>query len=134
MHEIYPDDGLVPMLVNTAYPSVKIDLWINDIVPTLASVAGDFTWATFPGYATANVPLANFTTTGVISHIGYIQATPVSFTPTATDGSTVYGYVIWDSTRTYIFKIVRLDTPQVVTSGVPIVITPTLSNFSQWSS
>lgn len=115
--------------------SVNYHLYTNNVTPTLATVLGDFTEAAWAGYAEINVPVADFTLTGVSAHIGSITALPIAFLNGTVSPVTVYGYYITDSTDTFLVGCARFDgAPVSIASLASQLVSPTFANFSQLAS
>lgn len=134
MDQIYPDVGLVLMLKKIATPNVIIGLFRNNLVPTLATVLADFTPASWSGYADQVVPVADYTLSGVVAHVGGIQALPISFLDAA-GGMDIYGYYVIADDGVTLIATARFDGAPVVSSPtVPILVTPILGGFSALSS
>ena len=135
MNQIYPDVGLVPALQRIATPSVHVHLYQNDVTPDRDTVLGDLTECAFTGYATRDVPVADFTLTGVVAHVGGIQALPVANTNASGGAVTVYGYFITDETDAILLAVARDDAaPVSVPVGDPYLVVPILGTYSSLSS
>jgi hypothetical protein len=136
MDQIYPDDGLLYLLRQMlGTGGWNYDLFVNNYTPTLDDVIGDYTLAAWSGYAQINVPTASFTFSQVAAHLGSLQAPNIVFTNGTGSPVSVYGYVIRDSTNTYIVASARFDgAPIVIPAGGNQLVTPILGDFSGLSS
>lgn len=110
-------DYLRGTLLNTANSYVK--LFHNNFTPTPASVLGDFTEATYTGYAAIQVNSKFGSPYKVID--GEYQTDSSAFSYSCTGGSsqTVYGwYLTWfDGSTTWVLKSGVFSTPFVMTTG-----------------
>ena len=136
MDQIYPDNGLVYLLQQMVGNTGLIyDLFINDVTPTLNDTPPTYTIAAWSGYASIQVNPASWTLYGVLAHLGSIQAPTLYFANSSGSPQVVYGYVIWDPTKTYIVGAARFDgAPVTIADGASYSVVPILGDFSALSS
>lgn len=113
---------------------IIVHLFQNDYVPTRSTVEGDFTEATFTGYApSAAVPFAGPYYDPVLGP--YLLGTLVTFTAgnPVTDTNIIYGYYVTSGIagNPYAFGE-RFVTPiEVTTPSIVIPVVPTFGGVSQ---
>jgi len=116
-------DYLRGTLLNTAQTYVR--LFSNNFTPDPASVLGDFTEATFGGYAAVQVNSKFGSPYKVID--GEYQTDSSAFTFTQTTGANqlIYGwYLTWfDGSTTWVLKSAVLQTPWLMAVGGSLSIT-----------
>jgi hypothetical protein len=135
MNQIYPDAGLVASLQRIATPSLHCHLYDNNLVPDRSTTLGTLHEASFGGYAIQTVPVASFTLTGVVAHVGGIQALPVAFANTSGGPQQAYGYYVTDETDTYLVAVARFDAaPVTIPDGGNQLVVPVLGDYSALSS
>lgn len=94
-------------------------LFTNNFTPNGSSVVGDFTEASWTGYAAQNgVTWSSPGGTGGISHSD--SSTIVWPVDIAATPATVYGIFATDSSGTVMIHAVRFDTPLVPTAGIDV--------------
>src|SRR5436189_2973693 len=82
--------------------ALKLHLFVNNITPTTSNVIGDFTEASFTGYAAASI--VTWAAPSVAAHIASMSPASVTFTRTATGTvQTVYGYYVTDNANTVLY-------------------------------
>lgn len=114
-------------IVNKNTPDdLKLRLFENNYTPVEASVVGDFTEATFSGYAAITLTGASWTlTTADPAVADYAQQT---FTASAA-GNSVYGYYVTNNAGTVLMWAERFtDGPYTITGNGDVVkVTPTFT-------
>lgn len=128
--------GLVPVngdglalknwLNKTAPQDQRLKLFINDITPNKATVAADFSEASFTGYAFKALSGASWTVTERTSDAIATYAAQ-TFTRTASGApQTAYGYYVVQATSGIVMFAERFPNPQVVQfNGDFITVLPT---------
>jgi len=130
---VLQDGGLTRKLedLRAAWNStaLKMHLYSNNFTPLVTSVVGDFTECTFSGYSSQNI--VTWGAASVASHIGKIQAAPITFTRSTSGASqNVYGYYVTDAAGT-VLEWAELDPsgPRVLTNaGDSVTITPVMQD------
>lgn len=132
MNQVYPDEGLVPLLERLTADDLVFHLYTNDMTPVKASVLADFTEQAGDGYAEITVVAADWTLSGVAGHQGTLLAAPIAFT--AAGGAwTIYGYYITNTAGTKVLWAARLDSaPVTVPDTESLLIVPVVGDFSQF--
>lgn len=127
---LVPNAGANEMLARAvnknASDNLKLRLYENNYTPVEASVVGDFTEATFSGYAAITLTGASWTmTTADPAVADYAQQT---FTATAA-GNSVYGYYVTNNAGTICVWAERFtDGPYTITGNGDVVkVTPTIT-------
>lgn len=124
-----PDDGIAGicgLLIASGawWDGKKIRLFQNNITPSDASVIGDFTEATFTGYAAATIAAASFGAVTVASHVASSTYANVTFTRSTTGASqSLYGFYITDFGATKVYAAARF-------SAAPLVLTNSGDNIA----
>jgi hypothetical protein len=110
--------------LNQAANQNKVRLFVNNIVPNENSVVGDFTEATFTGYAGINQALgAPSTITDPISGQQKIIIAPTSgsyvfsATGAVSPPQTVYGFYLTDKNSTKVLAFQLLPVPITITNS-----------------
>jgi hypothetical protein len=133
MDIIYPDNELVYLSLNgVGANGVYYHLRANSYTPTLSDTLSNYTEVNLVGYAAINIPLASWNITQVANHQAIVQAPAISFTCT-TGSATVYGYYVTDYSNTYLLLTTNVSTPYTLTATTPVVITPILGSYSEYS-
>lgn len=134
MNQIYPDEGLLPLLDRMLTASVQYHLFENNVTPDRDTVLGDLTEVSTFGYAAQTVALAGWTLQSVAGHVGTFQAAPLAFTP-AGGAWSVYGYYVTSVAGGVLLAVGRFDgAPIAVPDGVPILVNPIMAAFSKNAS
>lgn len=135
MNQIYPDEGLVRMLERLITDDVRYHLFTNNVTIDRDTVLADLTEQTGgTGYATVDVELADWTLSGVTSHVGSLMAPPISFTPAGGDW-TLYGYYVTDVAGSELLWAANFDgAPITQLDGDPLLITPVVGDLSKYAS
>lgn len=105
-----PNEGLIRKLTQIkAYSNWIVELYKNDYTPVAGSIASNFTRCDFPGYA----GLAASFGAVAINAGGQAEMTSalLTFTQTAAQVSTVYGYAVVNNTGTEVLFAERFGTP-----------------------
>lgn len=95
---IVTDQGLTTFLANALAPRLFVRLFNNNIPVSFSSVLGDFTQATFPGYA--DLELTGLWSAPAIDSVerAFSRITTLSWTRGAGGlPETIYGYVIYQN-------------------------------------
>ena len=131
---VQPKDGqadLLSYLVAQSTPTPLIlKLFTNNISSiTDLNVASDFTEATFTGYSNIVLTGSNWVITPSATNVDAFASYPeVSFTSTANQNQTVYGWYMVRQTTGKLFRAGLFSSPQVVTtSGIVVYITPKIT-------
>jgi hypothetical protein len=83
-----------------AFPSMKLRLYSNNLTPDNTKVVGDFTEATFAGYAAVSL---NFSADAVVTaHVANDSADAVTFTITA-GTQNIYGWYVTNAAGTVLY-------------------------------
>lgn len=114
MIEVYPDAGLVELLLRLTDANVVYRLFANNVTPDRSTTLGSFTECSFSGYAAVTLTRSDFSLTGVVAHVGGIQALPVAFLNSSGTNQSAYGYYVTDSGNTILLKAARFDSAPVV--------------------
>lgn len=119
---VFEDDGIRVALDNVTageLATAKLRLYSNNLTPTNAQVIGDFTEATFTGYAA--VTLSGWTAASVAAHVASSTANPVTFTLTAGTQS-IYGWYITNAAGTVLYAAGR-------DAAAPVAMSLTVNNY-----
>lgn len=110
---------------------VQLGLYQNNLTPGSGTVFGDFTAATFTGYASIAVPMgapatiggkATITATGVAA---FVMGTPGT-------GNTIYGYYVWVPSTSLLLWAEKFDNSVILANaGDEIDITLVFTLFSE---
>jgi hypothetical protein len=135
MHQIYPDEGLIEFLERAVAGDFKFKLFTNNFTPDRDTELADLTEAVFAGYAEVTVAAADFTLSGVAGHVGSLVAAPIAFLNSSGISQNAYGYYATDSAETMLLMVARFDSaPVAKATGDSFLVTPTISDFSQYAS
>jgi hypothetical protein len=135
MNQIYPDEGLVDQLKLITGVTYQVCLFVNNITPDRSTVLSSLTEASYSGYTRSTVNSSDWTSSGVVGHVGYIAAPPVAIANASGTDQSAYGYFITDPTHTRILAIARFDSaPRTVHNGDSFIVTPVWGDFSGLSS
>lgn len=106
---------LVDYLVRLLDPVYRIDLYDNDVVPTVDSVWADFDIASFAGYAPQDITFGTPFWDAVLQK-AVTDASVAFFAPSSDLGSpyTIYGYKIWAAGGAHLLHAQRFDTPLAI--------------------
>ena len=107
-------EDVLSALVNRP-PGYHIRLFTNNFTPTTSTVVGDFTEATFTGYAA--IALSGWTAPTVASHVASTTANPATFTATGSFQS-IYGWYVTDAAGDYVCGGRDAAAPVVMSSTV----------------
>lgn len=130
MNMVIPNEGKTQMLEQlfrtaAAREDFKLDLFQSNTTVGNASTAGDFTIATFTGYAQAAIARADFSAATVVSNEGSITKTAApTFTCSGGSPQTVYGWILRGATTGVIYAGQNFDTPRVMSTGAVEAIDP----------
>jgi hypothetical protein len=136
MDQIYPDNGLVFLLKQMVGGSgVVFDLFVNNVTPSLNDTPATYTIASWTGYASLPISPSAWTFSQVVAHLGFLQADNIFWTNSSGSPQDVYGYLIWDSTKTFILAAARFDgAPITIPNGGIQMVTPIIGDFSGLTS
>ncbi len=121
------DIALKALVNHTAGQNLVLRLFKNNFTPADASVAGDFTEATFTGYAALTLTGASWVATpGAPSSIAYAQQT---FTSSANQtAQTIYGYYLTQASSGKVVGAQLFTNPRIVENLNDLIkVTPTLT-------
>src|ERR1044072_2949235 len=113
--------------------TVRFHLYQTNYTPVDGSVLGDFTEATFSGYAA--IAVSSFAAATTVSNRGSTTANPITFTRGVGETSnSIYGYYVTDSTNTKLLFAERAPAPPISMTNVgdQIVITPVFTLSSEF--
>jgi len=130
MDQIHPDACLVPLLQRIASAGVHIDVFVNNVTITRATVLADLT---FSGASPAVVISSDFSATGVVGHKGSIVAPPVEIVNNSGVDKTGYGYVITDNANTVLLAAANFDAPIIRHNTEAWDVVPILGDSSRFS-
>jgi hypothetical protein len=131
MNVVFPDAGLIPILVKIVGSGLIYNLFINDINPGVESVLVDFQIANWSGYASVTVPAAAWSLQVVEGDVGKFQADPILFFNTSPGDRVTYGYYVTDSSNTDIVAAARFDlAPVTIRRGDAYPVLPLLGLYS----
>lgn len=135
MHQIYPDAALVPILQRIVAADVKIQIFVNDVTPSLATELEDFDLPAFDNSGPIAVAGGAFSFSGVTAHVATAMALPISIENEDAVSHDAYGYVVMDATGTIILACARFDSaPVTKAAGESWIITPVIGSFSAFAS
>lgn len=89
--------------------TLKLRLYVNNFTPQVNHDIGDFTEATFAGYAAEDVP--DWGAVALNGNQAETAEPPHSFTTTEVSAETVYGWYLTDAGETKVYASRPLDTP-----------------------
>jgi len=117
-------DWLIRLNTGTV-ETLVLRLYTNDFTPGRASVTGDFTEASFPGYSQRVLNRGDFSAAALSLNTARITlaAGPLSWTPGAS-GQVVYGAYVVGSGSTLLYAARRFATPRTMASGVDFRVLP----------
>jgi hypothetical protein len=97
----FSDIGIIDVLsaLQSRPPGYTLHLYTNNYTPVTTSVIGNFTEATFTGYAP--VALSGWTSPGVTAHVASTTANPITFVATGAYQS-IYGWYVTDGAGDYV--------------------------------
>lgn len=134
MAQIYPDEGLIPMLlaiVDNAGEGLTWALYENDVQPDLDSVLSDFTLSD-PTWGQAILDAADFTNSLVNLHIGTLQAPNIKFKNTTAATVTVYGYVVFNQVGNVLIAANRFEAaPVTLVVNATQTVTAIIGDYSE---
>lgn len=135
MDVIFPDVGLVQILLNAVGDGLTYHLFDNDVSPSLEDTLATYHQANWSGYAPQTVVQSDFFISEVVAHLGGIEAGPLNFLNTSPANVTVYGYYVTDVTTGTLVAAARFDlAPITIPVGGGYAITPQLGDFSGLTS
>ena len=103
-----------------------IHLFTNDRTPVDGDDAGDYTQASFAGYAAITLTMANWgavSVTDFIASMVYAPNPEFSYTAGAGGAVTVYGYYLLDNASNFVMAE-RVVTEKSISPGDKIQVTP----------
>lgn len=134
---VVPDAGELELLKKMLKSALTVDesytlkLFKNNVTPTQATVAGDFTEADFTGYAAKTLTRAGWNDPTTVSNKGRADYS-VEQIWTCTGGSnTIYGYYIIGTTSGVCLWAQLFASPRTVDNGVVVSVTPSLTLNSE---
>jgi hypothetical protein len=131
MNQIYPDEGLPDLLEKLTADDLVFHLFTNDIEVNRDVLLEDFVEETTFDYEAITVPGGGWTGTGVAAHVATAVADTIAFTPDGGDWD-VYGYYVTDVAGETVLFAARFDgAPIAVPDGDPLLISPTIADFSK---
>lgn len=127
---VWPDNSLLNFLAD--YISDRLNtthyyfrLYTNNTTPGTATVLGDFTEATFTGYAAVSGSGLTWSTPALSGHIGQTNATNIVFNNTSGSPVTVYGVFVTDLGVTKLYFAERDPAaPVSIPAGGQYIYTP----------
>lgn len=129
-----PNVGLEEMLplLTGDLAGAEVCLFVNNYTPVAGSVVGNFTEATFPGYA--REPLAGWDAVAIVSDHARQNADDCEFTLSATGGPySVYGYFVLTAGGDLLWAERDPNAPGVLsTTGDVYRVIPQLSMASEF--
>jgi len=133
MLQIYPDEGLVSMLlsiVDNNSLGLTWALYSNDVSPNLDSVLTDFTLIN-SSWAQRILTAGDFSYQQVALHIGTIQADAIAFVNTSGSTKTAYGYVVFNQHDSQLVAAARFDdAPETVLNTKCVRVSPIIGDHS----
>jgi hypothetical protein len=115
MLQIYPDEGLIPILkaiVGNGSAGLTWALYSNNITPDYDSEFADFI-VPAGGWAERILHVADFTFEQVALHVGTLQAPSITFTNNTGSSKSVYGYIVYDQVAQKIRAAARFDSAPI---------------------
>jgi hypothetical protein len=135
MDIIFPDNGLVRILLNMVSDGFVYQLYTNDYTPTLDDTISSYSQANWSGYAPVTVLASDFVLEEVTAHVGGIQAGPIAYANTSGSDQVIYGYFVTDLSATYLLAAARFDlSPITLPNGSVYTVVPLVGNFSGLTS
>ncbi len=99
----------------------KVDLWINNFTPTALNVIGDFTKASWAGYAQGTVGGWGSQRTQTDGRIAVAATNLMEFVgPAAGSGPTVYGYMVQNATGALLYSV-KFANPVAMTDNTQVL-------------
>lgn len=131
MNMVIPDQGKL-LWLNWMLPSdgsdqenFSVRLFQNNITPDADSVLGDFTIATFTGYASVPVDRSDFGGTFISAHVAYSDSAVVpTYTCTGGSAQTVYGWYMVATISNVVVAAQRFDSPRSMAPGATEALDP----------
>lgn len=135
MHQIFPDEGLVEILMRIVAPDLHYHLFNNNITVDRSTTLANLTEAAWGGYALVDVVAANWTTSAVVGHNGSLIAAPIGFNNTSGSAQDAYGYYVTNAADSILVAAANFDSPPVsIPDGGTQPVTPVMGDFSKFSS
>ena len=133
MIQIYPDSGLVEMLLRIVAndgAGLTWALFQNDVEPDLDTNLADLTLAD-AGWGQTVLDETDFTLSQVALHIGTIQGSAIVFVNTTGVDQDVYGYAVFDQVGGKLFAVARFDVaPQTIAPAGNVSVLPIFGDYS----
>jgi hypothetical protein len=122
MNMVIPDAGKLVWqqwsLGNGAFTVAVVSLFKSNTTVVAASVPGDFTIATFPGYADVNVSQVDWGVSAIVGGVAIsVSATTPVYTHTGGASQLVYGWIMVDDVSGDILAGQNFDAPRNMTGG-----------------
>lgn len=129
MNMVIPDEGKVAWLTDmfslNTRESLVCKLFQNNETVDDLSTAGDFTIATFTGYANVTIARNAWGTPVISGSSGQVDAnTAPVFSCTGGSAQTVYGWILVGNTSGLVYAGQNFDTPRVMSSGATETLDP----------
>ncbi len=110
--------------------ALNLHLFQNNYTPSDSSVIGDFTEATFDGYAAET--LSGWTSASVTAHVATSNATPIAFVKTGSvTSNNIYGYYVTNSANTVMYWAERDGAAPIVMNANGDTYTVTVRDTQQ---
>lgn len=135
MNQIYPDEGLHPLLALLVAGEFTWHLFTNDITPDRDTVLDDFAEADWDGYLPVTLTADDLTLFSVNNHVGTVTGEPVEYSNVSGLDQQAFGYFVTDQPGGHVVACGRFDdAPLVITPLGQFFVQPVLSVFSQFHS
>ncbi len=123
------ENRLLDWVFRTSGTNLSLRLYTNAYTPVATSVIGDFTEATFAGYAARTLTRASFNA-ATTNAAGKAEITYADQTWSATSNQTVHGYFVTDSSGNLLFAE-RFATSKALVSGDSLIVSPKFTLSSE---
>lgn len=128
---VAPNEGKILLLdralctPTNAVEDYSLRLFVNNVTVGDASTLGDFTIATFTGYANITITRASISTPTIVSNVAVAnRATIPSWTNTGITTETAYGWILVGATSGKVIFGQNFDTPRVMSPGAVETLDP----------
>lgn len=129
MLQIYPDQGIEELLRRITRPSLRMDLFINNLTPDRDTEYADLTVLS-DHHAINDSDWGFYSISG---HRGILIASAQVFTNGTGSPISAYGYLVYPAASTELLAVARFDSaPRVIAaSGGTTAVIPVLGGFSE---
>lgn len=133
MNQIYPDEGLIPLLERIIVGDFMFHLFTNEPAEGLTVKLADLVEAAYSGYEPITVEADDFINSAVVDNVGTILAEPIEFLNESGATQEAAGYYATNLTQTKLLFYGLFDAEdRIKLHGEAFGVTPMVSVFSQF--